>query len=200
MSKLFFIVILFSLLSFQLSAQSPDSLKTTKPKADTLKPLSKTKNDSIVKKHSPKKAAIMSAIIPGLGQFYNRKYWKPPVLYAGFAGFAYTLSIIQDKYKTYHTAYKYRVDNDTSTQDDYIGIYTDDNLKTLQARFHRTRDLLIVGISALYVMNIIDASVDAHLYYFDVTDDLSLKIQPHFENILSTKQTLSTGFLLTLKF
>ena len=121
----------------------------------------------------------MSAILPGLGQAYNKKYWKMPVIYAGFIGLGYAVSANHVKYKAYRDAYVARVDSDPNTVDTkYMNLYTDGNLITLQDYYHRYRDLAIIGCAALYVLNIIDASVDAHLFNFDVSDDLSMRIVP----------------------
>ena len=133
-------------------------------------------------KHSPRKAALLSTILPGAGQVYNKKYWKVPVIYAGAAGLAYSFQFNQSRYVKYRDAYKFRIDGDATTTDDYIGLYSDDNLNTLQKYYHRYRDLTVIGFVALYALNIIDASVDAHLFTFDVSDNLSMKIEPTLIN------------------
>jgi hypothetical protein len=130
------------------------------------------------KKHSPRKAAIMSACLPGLGQAYNKKYWKIPVIYVGFGALAYSLQANQAKYVRYRDAYKYRIDLDPSTTDQYVGIYSDENLASLYRYYHRYRDLSVIGIAAVYLLNVVDASVDAHLFHFDVNDDLTMNIRP----------------------
>ena len=164
----------------------------------------KKSNDTIsIKKtntyHSPKKAAIMSAILPGLGQAYNKKYWKIPIIYAGFAGLAYAINFNQTKYVTYHTAYKYRIDKDSTTIDAFIGQYNDDQLSSLQSYYHRYRDLSVIGATLLYVLNVIDASVDAHMFTFDVSDDLSFNIRPTLINTASVNH-YTTGISFNIKF
>jgi|ERR1019366_2433438 hypothetical protein len=149
--------------------------------------------------HSPKKAALMSTIFPGLGQAYNKKYWKMPLIYAGFLGLAYSLHFNQIKFTTYRDAYKYRIDGNPATVDNYVGIYSDDNLFTLQKAYHRYRDLSVIGIALLYVLNIVDASVDAHMFTFDVGDDLSFSIHPTLINTASLNQ-YNIGFSLNIKF
>jgi hypothetical protein len=139
--------------------------------------------DSLSIKHSPKKATILSAVLPGAGQVYNKKYWKVPVLYAGFATLGYLIKFNNDEYKEFKDAFIKRVDGDESTIDDYVGVYSDQDLQRLKEYYRRNRDLSIVGISLLYVMNIVDASVDAHLFYFEVTDDISMKWQPGIHDI-----------------
>ncbi len=151
-----------------------------------------------ISSHSPKKAALFSTALPGLGQGYNKKYWKIPVIYAGFAGLAYSYSINQTKFKTYRNAYKYRIDSDPNTTDAYVGVYTDENLNTLQKYYHRYRDLSVIGMAALYVLNIVDASVDAHLFKFDVSDNLTMNIAPTFIN--TSSNTFTSGIGLKIKF
>ncbi len=149
--------------------------------------------------HSPKKAALLSAILPGAGQVYNKKYWKLPIIYAAAGGLVYSFQFNQSRYIKYRTAYKYRIDNDASTMDDYIGVYSDDNLNTLQKYYHRYRDLTVLGFAAVYALNIIDASVDAHLFTFDVSDDLTLKVQPTLIQTAGMNR-YTTGLGLSLHF
>ena len=85
-----------------------------------------------------------------------------------------------EDYIIYKDAYKYRLDGDESTTDDFVGIYSDEDLVTLKNFYRRNRDLSVIGMSLLYVLNIIDASVDAHLFYFNVSDELSLNITPGY--------------------
>ncbi|MFL5763125.1 MAG: DUF5683 domain-containing protein [Bacteroidia bacterium] len=192
-------------LSAPACAQVKDSAALVKP--DTLlfngKPGAAT-GDTVrllpqKKYHSPKKAALFSAVLPGAGQVYNKKWWKVPIIYAGGAGLAYSFQFNQSKYIKYRTAYKYRIDNDASTVDNYVGVYSDDNLNTLQKYYHRYRDLTVIGFAALYTLNIIDASVDAHLFTFDVSDDLSVNIHPTLINT-TAYTNYTTGIGLTIHF
>lgn len=159
-------------------------------------------NDTLAKKtteHSSRKAALLSTLLPGAGQVYNRKYWKPPVIYAALAGLGYLVKLNSDKYKTYKQAYIYRTDNDASTVDAYINKYSDDNLLTLKNSYQRSRDFNIICIAAVYVLNIVDATVDAHLYTFDVSDDLSMQLYPTF--IYSAQSNVrGTGLGISFKF
>jgi hypothetical protein len=178
---------------------------STASKAQVTKDTTRSKTQiadttSVIKKyHSPKKAAIFSTVLPGLGQVYNKKYWKVPVIYAGFAGLAYSINFNQTRYVRYRNAYKDRLDNDPLTNDIYIGKYSDDNLNTLQKYYHRYRDLSVIGASLLYIINIVDASVDAHLFTFDVTDDLSLNIHPTWITTAYANH-YTTGLSLSIKF
>lgn len=131
-----------------------------------------------VSKHSPKLATLLSTALPGLGQIYNRSYWKLPVLYGGFVGLGYWVAQNQELYSRYFNAYKARIDNDPNTVDDYVGKYTNDNLNVLQEYYHSYRDLALICVAGLYVINIVDACVDAHMFTYDVSENLSLQIQP----------------------
>lgn len=140
----------------------------------------------VTKIHSPRKAGLMSAAIPGLGQIYNKKYWKVPVIYAGFAALAYSFQFNQSRYTKYRDAYKSRIDGDSSTSDEYIGLYSDENLSSLYQFYHRYRDLTVIAGAALYLLNIVDASVDAHLFTFNVDDNLSIRVHPTITNVAGT--------------
>ena len=142
--------------------------------------------------HSPKKATIYSAVLPGLGQAYNKKYWKIPIIYAGFGTIGYFIGWNNGFYSTYKLAYSDLTDDDPTT-DSYLDLEatqyydledpTDFNnfksgLSKQQDYYRRNRDLLIIGMVAFYGLNIIDASVDAHLFDFDISEDLTLNWQP----------------------
>ncbi len=142
--------------------------------------------------HSPKKASVYSAILPGLGQAYNKKYWKIPVIYGGFTAFGYFIGWNNKNYITARRAYSDLTDKDPNT-DSYMKlkqiIYyklnsasSRANLKqgliSSQDYYRRNRDLLIIITAAFYGLNIIDASVDAHFFNFDISDDLTLNLEP----------------------
>lgn len=134
----------------------------------------------------PKKAAIMSACLPGLGQAYNhfalgvRFSWiKIPIIYAGFGGLAYGFAWNQNYVAKYRDALRLRYDDDSTTIDQFYPRYTDNDLVTLKNYYQRYRDMCVIGAAALYTLQILDAAVDAHLSTFDVGDDLSMSISPH---------------------
>lgn len=132
-----------------------------------------------VPQHSPTKATLMSLVLPGLGQAYNKKYWKIPIIYAAIGSAFYFARDQDQKFNDFKDAYIKRVDDDPSTVDDkYTGVYSDENLLSL-IDFHReNRDLLYVLTAVAYMLNVVDAAVDAHLYYFNVSDDLSATFKP----------------------
>lgn len=201
-SRLFQLIIGITFLLFftlHISAQVKDSTLVTLSKDSLLKDTSSLVKINVKQIHSAKKAALLSVAFPGAGQIYNKKYWKLPIIYAGAAGLIYSLQFNQSRYVKYRNAYKYRIDNDATTVDGYVGIYSDDNLNTLQKYYHRYRDLTIIGFAALYALNIIDASVDAHLFTFNVSDDLSLNIQPTLINTLGSYK-YTTGINVSMSF
>lgn len=151
-------------------------------------------------KHSPTKATIMSLALPGLGQAYNKKYWKIPLVYAAIGVPLYVALDQQSMFNEFKSAYLKRVDDDPSTVDDkYAGVYTDDNLENLIDFHRKNRDLFFVLTGLAYVLNVVDAAVDAHLYHFEVSDDLSGVFKPDFQ-YLAPQQTFVPSLTLSFKF
>lgn len=143
--------------------------------------------------HSPHKATFYSAILPGLGQAYNKKYWKIPILYAGIGALGYAIHFNSTNYSKYKNAYRDFLIQDPGnksyieviplslTVEDVEGQYADwfeEALKNKREYYKRYRDLSYIGMAAVYVLNMIDATVDAHFYNFDVSDDLSMNVRP----------------------
>lgn len=161
----------------------------------------KIERDSIKKDtaHSPRKAAIFSAVVPGLGQIYNGgKHWiKVPIIYAGFGGLTYGFVWNHKSYRKYRDALRIRYDGDPSTIDAYDGRYADNDLVTLKNYYRRYRDLCVIGAVALYTLNILDAAVFAHLKYFNVNDDLSMHFSP---KIFCDTELIAPGIGLTFNF
>lgn len=143
--------------------------------------------------HSPKKATIMSAILPGLGQAYNKKYWKIPILYGGFAAAGYYLNDNLKNIDKYKKVYIAATDNDPNTVN--TTPYNPKQLDQLIDTYKQWRDLSYIAFVVIYALNIIDANVDAHLFYFDVSEDISLNWAPY----LSPHRHQGVGLSLTLK-
>ena len=167
------------------------------------------KNDSVVmqKKHEPKKATLYSAVLPGLGQAYNKKYWKIPVVYAGIGTIAFFLDMNNDGYRDYRQAYDYKTGVNTDVSDEVIKIanrYSADNLITIRDSYRRNVELSWIVMAAWYGLNIIDATVDAHFFEYDIGDDLTLKveptIQPNYDMMAYGYGRCSTGVSVKLKF
>ena len=157
-----------------------------------------SENDTLKVKHSPKKATIMSAALPGLGQIYNRKYWKLPIIYGGLGTLGYLITYNSVQYSFYRKVYLAKIDDDPNTIDEYPQASADGLLQRLN-QHRRTRDMLIAGAVLVYALNIIDASVDAHLFEFDVSDDLSLRFEPFVTPDILTGSAYK-GFGIKLRF
>ncbi len=143
--------------------------------------------------HSPKKATILSAILPGAGQVYNKKYWKIPILYGGIAVTGYFLNDNLKNIDKYKEAYISSTDGDPNTNND-TG-FSNDQLLDLIDTYKSWRDLSYISFAVIYALNIIDANVDAHLFYFDVSDDISLNVMPY----ISPFRSQGAGVSLSLK-
>ena len=144
--------------------------------------------ESIVK--IPKRAGLYSAIIPGAGQVYTKKYWKVPIIYAGLITSAYYFKENHDLYALYKTTYLDRIGGNTS---DNLN-YTNADLVTLTEHYRRNREVSALLFTLTYILNIVDASVSAHLFDYDVTEDISL----HFQPIYMAKEN-ANGLSLSIK-
>jgi hypothetical protein len=126
---------------------------------------------------NPKKSGLYSALVPGLGQLYNRQYWKLPIVYAGAGTATYFIVKNLNDYHTYRKAYIGRFNNPFPT-DEFVKIYTTDQLKTLQDGFKKDLDLAILFSGLAYALQIVDAITSAHLKNFDMSRDISLHLAP----------------------
>ena len=145
-------------------------------------------SQKIQKDKSPKKASIYSAVIPGAGQIYTKKYWKVPIIYGGLVASAYFINDNNNQYKEYREAALLSYE----TGEDQLG-YTYSELITLKDHYKRNREISYFSFVGVYILNIIDASVNAHLFHFDVSDDISLNIRPY-----STFSNTGVSFSLNL--
>jgi hypothetical protein len=189
------------LFSFSIQAQNEKAKKDTTEKVPV---------DSSIIKHSPRKATIFSAVLPGLGQVYNKKYWKLPLLYGGVGVLTYFIITNNNYYQTYRNQFK--ILNDTSNQTAYNSMvaqlmltYPGASLSaislTIQSArdyYRHNRDLCLILTGIVYILNIVDADVDAHLFYFDVTDKLTLNWKPTFYQASNFKNY--PGLSLKLNF
>jgi hypothetical protein len=133
--------------------------------------------DAAGRVHSPIKATMLSATLPGLGQIYNGRAWKVPIIYAGYAGIAYALNFNNTYYQRYRRAWIADIDGNPNTISEFPNISTDRLLRATNY-YRRNLELTYIIAAALYVLNILDATVDAHLLDFDVGEDLTLNLRP----------------------
>lgn len=149
---------------------------------------------------TPAKAAFYSAILPGLGQAYNKKYWKIPIVYAALGTGIYFYIDNNKEYKRYRGAYKRRLAG--FTDDEFYGdgttpIISNDGLIRAQKTLRRNKEISLLVTIGIYALNIIDANVDAHLLQYNIDDNLALK--PHF-NFNELDATTNLGLTLGFKF
>ncbi len=167
----------------------------------------KVKRDWTTWRPNPKKAMWLAIVIPGAGQIYNRKFWKLPIVYGGFLGCIYALRWNGQMYSDYSQAYMDLMDNDPSTESYnkflHLGAtITDDNKSRYESLFQKRkdyyrkyRDLSIFCLIAVYALSIIDAYVDASLSEFDISKDLSLKVEPAVINSNSSENPIKSSSL-----
>ena len=203
-SFLFILLLLSCLFSFSQEkknvATNDSSVRaTTGQPAET-----KSKKDTTGAKHySPRTAAIRSAIFPGLGQIYNKKYWKLPIVYGAVgtaAGiFFFNLKNYKDTRFAYKVRYNMRVNHTDSASYDIIKSYlkplSEESLRFYRNQYRRDIDYSALFFIIMWGLNVVDATVDAHLKSFDVSPDLSLRIKPGYSDLAKTK-----GVSLILSF
>jgi len=216
--KTFIIKIFSTLFLFLILSGSYSALSQMKEKKAEISPA----DSSVLGSHSSAKAALYSAILPGLGQIYNRKYWKLPIVYAGFGALGYSITFNHTNFSKYKNAYIDFTDKLPETQSylDVIGGNLDpadfdpvlhpdtydsqnekwfsDQLKNNMDYFRRNRDLSYIGLVALYLLNIVDATVDAHLFDYDIGNDLSMKIKPQL--LYSGRDMNTLGLQISFAF
>jgi hypothetical protein len=178
---IFFSALFFSSVSFSQEAAKDSSRK------------------DLTNVHSPKVASICSAIIPGLGQVYNKKIWKVPIIYVGLGTLLYYLDRNNTRYRDYKELIGIDtliIEGKTITGSELDGYKT--KFRVYRDSYRRSRDLDIIGIAAIYILNIIDANVDANLYDYDVSDKLSFHWEPAYMKL--DNKSVSLGLRCCIKF
>lgn len=197
--------------SLILTRDVTNEFNTTTNNKKTLN-IRKELNDSVIKSRpSPTRVVWMGAIIPGYGQILNRSYWKVPLVYAGYLGCYFIVSSSSKTYESYRSAYRDIIDDNPKT-DSYLDILPagttlanypggesglKNNLSSAYQQSRRNRDLTIIGSIAYYGIVLLEAYVDAQLFDFDISTDLSLHIRP---TLLDNKLGMNraAGFQLSL--
>ena len=189
-----------------LEMTSAPVLKESEVPADSLK----KEIDQKIWVPNPTKATWLALVIPGGGQIYNRKYWKLPIFYGGFAGCAYALTWNSKMYKDYSTAYKDAMNGNmqSSSITDLLPPgykISETQLKELLRKrkdtYRRYRDLSIFAFIGVYLLSVIDAYVDAELSNFDITPDLSMKVEPAvIDNRIDNSSNRSVGLQCSFLF
>ena len=189
-----------------LEMTSAPVLEESEVSADSLK----KEIDQKIWVPNPTKATWLALVIPGGGQIYNRKYWKLPIFYGGFAGCAYALTWNSKMYKDYSTAYKDAMNGNmqSSSITDLLPPgykISETQLKELLRKrkdtYRRYRDLSIFAFIGVYLLSVIDAYVDAELSNFDITPDLSMKVEPAvIDNRIDNSSNRSVGLQCSFRF
>jgi hypothetical protein len=193
--------------SLSADTLSNDSLqKQLNALVDENPPL-KVKKDWGTWKPDPKRALWLAIVFPGGGQIYNRKYWKLPLIYGGFIGCLYAMNWNDSMYKDYSQAFLDISDNDPGTASYnsflHLGAKIDENnkerykeiFKSRKNKYRRWRDLSFFVMVGVYALSVIDAYVDAELSVFDISKDLSLKVEPTILNNSSSNNPFQSGAL-----
>ncbi|MFO7843767.1 MAG: DUF5683 domain-containing protein [Bacteroidales bacterium] len=148
---------------------------------------------NIEKAHSPHKATMYSAVVPGLGQVYNQKYWKLPIIYGLTGIFIYAFDFNNNQYNKYKNAY---AEFDAGRISIFEGYSNKETILRIKDYYRRNRDLNVIVMAGIYMLNIIDATVDAHLFDYDISDNLSFNVQPSLMRSLDNKNAMG----LTCRF
>lgn len=145
------------------------------------------------KEYSPRKASLYSAILPGLGQAYNKKYWKIPLVYGGLIGFG----VVVDFYDGEYSKFRRMLLQETAEQG--ATPYSVRVLENAVEKTRRERDYFIIITGLFYLINIVDAHIDAHLKAFDVSDDLTLRLEPSINSTAFNSQVGGLSLVLYIK-
>lgn len=189
--------------------QQVDSIQTAVKKEGIIIQEVAVKKSVEINPLAPAKAAFYSAILPGLGQIYNKRYWKVPIVYAAIGTSIYAYDFNNSRYKRFRTAFKRRQAG--FSDDEFWDLPPKNNtnpstpefstsaLQDGQEKYQRDRDLMLLLTIGLYALNVIDANVDAHLKQFNVDDNLSFDFKPFLDYNNITAEP-NYGMALTIKF
>jgi len=188
----------FLLLAVALSWLAVLPFKTATAQTDSIP---KEIPDSVLEKqHSATKASIMSACLPGLGQIYNHKVWKVPIIYAGLGVMVYLIVFNTNYYLDYKCAYIESENGDSAGNYAYIvNRYSASEIASAREYYRRNLEISCLVTGLWYILQILDATVDAHLYTFNINKNLSMKIEPDLIVPYASKN-MSGGIKLSLHF
>lgn len=156
------------------------------------------KKDSSVKKKfepDPKRAGLFSALVPGLGQCYNRQYWKMPIVYAAMGTTIYLVVKRNNEYQRYRKAYVSRIADEANSKDEFQGILSTAAIKQYQDEAKQNMDMMVVFTVIGYAGQIMEAIAGAHLRNFDISKDLSMQFRP----VITPVNTFGVGLVVNFK-
>jgi len=162
--------------------------------------------DTMYREHSPVKATYWS-LLPGAGQIYNKKYWKVPIVYLGFGVIGYFAVANRQEYLTYREAYICSATLGDECNNELANKYSTDDLRSIRDYYRRNMELSYIVGGAWYILQMIDAVVDAHLYYWNVDDDVTVKVEPttipfstQTKSLLNTNTSYINGIKISINF
>jgi hypothetical protein len=180
-SKILFVLLLLRFLThgeaFSQVVEANSAPTDTSKKAIKKTPAIKD-SARIVIEAMPRRAALNSALLPGLGQINNKRWWKVPLVYGGFVGIGLVFEFNQRYYQVFLKEAQFRQENPGKTQNPLYAPYTTEGIISIKDSYRRNRDLSVLAGLGFYAINIIDAYVDAKFFRFDISDELSAKISP----------------------
>ncbi|MDQ2658205.1 MAG: DUF5683 domain-containing protein [Bacteroidota bacterium] len=157
--------------------------------------------ESYAKRYSPRKAILYAAILPGLGQVYNKKYWKLPLVYGGFYAIGYGMNYYNNLHREYRGYLFRNLEDGIGENEENPNLeinLTTNQLRTIVDKSRRERDFMIILMGGMYILQMIDAHVDSHLKEFDLNPRLQVSIEPAMEqNALAGR---SMGLALVVRF
>lgn len=157
-----------------------------------------TITDSLVVKN-PKLAGWLSFALPGAGQVYNGQFWKVPIIYGGIGTMVYVSQFYNTRYKQLKND-EHFILNDGQADHSIHGLTNESDIVRYMTKYRRYRDLCYVGIALVYMMNVFDAVVDAHLYDYDISDDISMRVEPYATGPVMANRGSAFGARLVLRF
>jgi hypothetical protein len=171
--------------------------------ADTLiieNPKDTVELKSYATRYDPRKAILFAAVLPGLGQVYNKKYWKLPLVYGGLAATGYAINFYNTGYKKYKSQLFYNLETNPGNENAQhpVSRFTTSQLRTITNKYRRERDFMVIIMAGVYILQMVDAHVDAHLKEFDLNPNLHVRIEPTWENDMMMGQT--KGVALKFRF
>lgn len=172
------LLVVLMILSAVITHAQDEPLVTSPSERDTVK------IESYAKQSDPKRALLLAAVFPGAGQIYTKKYWKLPLVYGGLGVTAYYFDVYQDGYLEYRNELFYNLNNGLESEsalNPNTG-FTTSQLRTIVDRYRRERDFMIIIMLGVYVLQMIDAHVDAHLKEFDLNPNLHVRLEPTLSN------------------